>query len=139
MKMNAAETLESAGIKPTANRILVFRTLSSASSPMGLIELEMELETMDRSSILRVLTLLSDHGLVHVMEDGRGISKYEVCHSDDHHLKHDDHHAHFYCEMCHKVFCLDSVAIPHIQVPSGFDVKGVNFMLKGICPDCGKV
>jgi len=129
------EILENVGIKPTSNRILVLRTLLGAKSPMSLIELETELETLDRSSIQRVLTILSGHGLVHVMEDGRGIAKYEVCHSHDHHTN-DDHHVHFYCEKCEKVFCLEDTAIPRIPVPDGFEVKGANFMLKGICPDC---
>lgn len=134
--MDAAEILEEAGIKPTANRILVMRSLLNASSPMSLIELETELETLDRSSIQRVLSILSGRGVVHVMEDGRGISKYEVCHSSDHHNHDDDHHAHFYCEKCNKVYCLEDVMIPHIPVPEGFEVRGANFMLKGICPNC---
>ena len=131
------QMLENAGIKPTSNRILVLRTLIKADYPISLIDLETRLETLDRSSIQRVLTVLSEHGLVHVMEDGRGVSKYEVCHSDDHHHDHDDHHAHFYCEKCFKVFCLEDVNIPHIPVPPGFEVTGVNFMLKGICDSCG--
>lgn len=134
--MRAVEILEEAGIKPTANRILVLRSLLGASSPMSLIELETALETLDRSSIQRVLSILSGRGVVHVMEDGRGISKYEVCHSSDHHNHDDDHHAHFYCEKCNKVYCLEDVMIPRIPVPEGFEVTGANFMLKGICPDC---
>lgn len=135
---DVAAILESEGVKPTANRILVLRTLLNAESPMSLIEMETELETLDRSSILRVLTVFSDHGLVHVMEDGRGVSKYEICHSHNH--THDglddDRHAHFYCEKCDRVYCLEDVLIPHIPVPYGFEVKGANFMLKGICPAC---
>ena len=102
---------------------------------MSLIELETELETLDRSSILRVLSVLADHGVVHVMEDGRGISKYEVCHSSDHNTDYDNH-AHFYCERCQHVYCLEDIAIPHISLPEGFETHGVNFMLKGICPNC---
>lgn len=132
------EILENAGIKPTSNRILVLRALLDAESPMSLIELETMLETLDRSSIQRVLTLLSEHDIVHVMEDGRGVAKYEVCRSHDHHDHDDDHHAHFYCEKCERVFCLEDVAIPHIALPDGFEVKGANFMLKGICPECRK-
>lgn len=130
--------LEGIGIKPTANRILVLRRLLEDKSPRSLIELETELETLDRSSILRVLTLFSDQGLVHVMEDGRGVTKYEVClgHHDDCHDSHDLHHAHFYCEKCEKVYCLTDISVPQIQVPDGFEVKGANFMLKGICKDC---
>lgn len=133
--------LEESGVKPTANRVLVLRSLMAADSPRSLIELETELETMDRSSVLRVLSLLCEHGMVHVMEDGRGVSKYEVCrdshhHDHDNHDSHDLHHAHFYCERCEKVYCLENVAVPHIAVPDGFEVRGVNFMLKGICKDC---
>lgn len=131
-----AVEMEKAGVKPTANRIIVLKTLAQSKSPLSLIELETVLETLDRSSILRALVLLSDRGLVHVMEDGRGVSKYEVCHSDDNHHEHDDHHVHFYCEKCMKVYCLEDVMVPHIPVPAGFDVKGVNFMLKGVCACC---
>lgn len=136
--MSPIQALENAGIKATSNRILVFRNLMDATSPMSLVELETSLETLDRSSIQRVLTLLSGHGLVHVMEDGRGVAKYEVCHSDDNHHEHDDHHAHFYCEKCLRVFCLEDVRVPHILVPPGYEVTGVNFMLKGFCPDCSR-
>lgn len=130
--------LEAAGIKPTANRILVMRALLDTKTPLSLIELETELETLDRSSILRVLTLFSEQDLLHVMEDGRGVSKYELCHSHDRHDRDDDHHAHFYCEICNKVYCLEDVTIPQVPVPDGFEVKGANFMLKGICPSCRK-
>lgn len=131
--------LEDAGIKPTANRILVLRSLLGQTAPLSLIELETELETVDRSSILRVLSLLSGHGLIHVMEDGRGVSKYEVCDHGEHHGAHNAealHHAHFYCEKCERVYCMEDVSVPRICVPDGFEVRGVNFMLKGICPEC---
>lgn len=137
MAATAAELLENNGVKATSNRILVVRTLLESISPMSLIELETALETLDRSSIQRVLTLLSANHLVHVMEDGRGVARYEVCHSSDHHI-HDDNHAHFYCERCRKVYCLDDVGIPQIPVPAGFKVHGANFMLKGLCPGCNR-
>ncbi len=137
MSSRIAQTiLESSGVKTTCNRILVMRALLESTSPMSLIELETALETLDRSSIQRVLTVLLERGLVHVMEDGRGVSRYEVCHSSGHQDR-DDHHAHFYCERCRKVFCLEDVTIPSIPVPDGFEVHGANFMLKGLCPGCG--
>lgn len=137
MTTHEIDILEAGGVKPTANRILVLRCLLASSSPMSLIEIETELETLDRSSIQRVLTALSDHGLVHVMEDGRGVSKYEVCHSSNHGTQ-DDHHAHFYCEKCNRVYCLENIAVPNIPLSQGFMVHEVNFMFKGICPNCNK-
>ncbi|MBD5310854.1 MAG: transcriptional repressor [Muribaculaceae bacterium] len=129
--------LTEAGIKPTSNRLLVLRTLLDAPSPLSLIELETELETVERSSILRVLTLFLDRNLVHNLEDGRGIEKYEICHGDKH-CSVDDMHPHFYCECCNKVYCFEELNIPDLPLPADFKVRTINFMLKGVCPDCRK-
>lgn len=133
--MNPLEILKNADVRPTSNRVLILRHLLAANAPMSLIELETELQTLERSSIQRVLKLLADSGIVNLMEDGRGISKYEVCHTGNN-SNHDDLHPHFYCEKCHKVYCFKDVNIPHIQIPESFTVRSVNFMLKGLCPDC---
>lgn len=66
------QALLGAGVKPTVNRILVFRQLLNAESPMSLMELEDIIETLDKSSIFRVLVTFLDHALVHAVEDGRG-------------------------------------------------------------------
>ncbi|MDE6341934.1 MAG: transcriptional repressor [Muribaculaceae bacterium] len=133
--MDIADYLEQGGIKATPNRILTLRTLFEASAPLSLLEIEVLIGSMERSSILRVLNLLTDKGLVHVMEDGRGVTKYEVCRSHDHKVA-DDHHVHFYCQKCCRVYCLADTHIPHIEVPEGFETRNVNFMLKGICAGC---
>ena len=135
MNNDISSILDAAGVKPTPNRILVFRTLHSAASPMSLVELETSLGTLERSSILRVLRLLHEHSLIHTLEDGRGIGKYELCHGKGH-CSPGDMHAHFYCERCERVFCFEHISAPEIPLPKGFSVSSVNFMLKGICPDC---
>lgn len=134
--MNPTELLTGAGVKPTANRILVLRALMAAAGPMSLSELEDSIQTMEKSSIFRVLTLLMDHELLHALEDGRGIVKYEVCNGHHDGAEHHDMHAHFYCERCRQVFCLESVTAPIPPLPEGFEVKSVNYMLKGLCADC---
>ena len=45
-------------------------------------------------------------------------------------------HAHFYCEKCNRVFCFEDINAPEINIPDAFQVRSVNFMIKGICPDC---
>lgn len=138
--MRAEELLEDFGVKPTSNRILVVRALQESEGPISLIELETAIGTLDRSSISRVLNLLKTNGIVHEMEDGRGIAKYEICRSG-HHI-HDgdtadsDLHPHFFCEVCEKVYCFDQLSVPAIPIPGGYAVRTVNFMLKGICPNC---
>ena len=138
--MNSEETisrLQHKGIKPTANRILVYRTLCQKASPLSLTNLEAMMPTMDKSSIFRVLSLFLQHDVVHAFEDGRGIINYELCNEQgicDHH----DSHLHFYCEHCQRSFCLDSVQLPDFKLPDGFCAHNFSFVIKGLCPQCAK-
>ena len=134
---NAEKLLEQGGIKPTANRLLVLRALINSPLPMSLIELETELETLERSSVSRVLSLFLEKDIVHSFEDGRGIAKYELCHGETH-CSIEDMHAHFYCEKCEQTFCFEDISAPQINIPAEFRIRSVNYMLKGVCPKCSK-
>ena len=123
------------GVKPTANRILVFRSLTGKGHPICLSELETELETLDKSSIFRVLTLFLERDIVHAVEDGSGSLKYELCNSSEGHPAFDGH-VHFFCESCHRTFCIEDVEIPMVQVPQGYSSHFVNYVVNGICPQC---
>lgn len=135
MTPDPVQILEHADVKPTSNRLLVLKTLLAAENPLSLIEIETQLHTLERSSILRVLTLFHDHDIVHTLEDGRGVTKYELCHGE-HDCSINDMHPHFYCEKCNKVYCFEEIPIPRIPIPDTFRVRSANFMLKGICPSC---
>lgn len=123
------------GIRPTANRILVLKELARNTHPISLADLEMSLDPMDKASIFRVLEILSDKDIIHIIEDGSRSMKYELCHGKGHHSV-SDQHAHFFCEKCGSVFCLDDVKLPKIDIPKDYKVKSINFMFKGICPNC---
>ena len=136
--MNEARTvemLEAHGVKPTANRIVVVKTLAAADRPMSLAELERKILTIDKSGIFRALTLFREHHLVHVIEGGTEGVKYELCHSHDHEND-EDLHPHFYCEQCQKTYCIDNQTLPDIELPMGFEAHSANLIIKGICPDC---
>lgn len=130
------ELLRKAGVTPTPNRVLVLRAIAKARRPVSLMELETELETLEKSSIFRVLNLLERESLVHAMQDGRGVAKYELCHCSGHGHSEEDMHIHFYCSKCRETFCFEDLAVPTVPVPEGFHVDSVNYMLKGLCPEC---
>lgn len=125
--------LEQRGVKPTALRLLIFRTLTEAGCALSLGELEMRLDTVDRSTIFRTLTLLLSRQLVHALEDGSGSLKYEVC-AGECACTLDDMHAHFYCLGCQRTFCFKQIHIPQVELPDGFAVQSINYMVKGYCP-----
>lgn len=129
--------LESKGIRPTANRILVMKTLMGEQNPQSLSNLERKMVSMDKSSIFRTLTLFLEHDVVHAFEDGRGVLCYELCEEKgacDHH----DGHIHFYCESCQRSFCMEDIPIPSFELPEGFYPHSISFVIKGECPDCRK-
>ena len=137
--MNSEECeklLASHDIKPTANRIVVAKTLAAAERPMSLSELEYKILSIDKSGVFRALTLFSEHHLVHVIEDGGDGVRYELCHSHDGHADDDDQHVHFYCERCHRTFCLTDTPIPAVTLPAGYQLTSINYMAKGLCPEC---
>ena len=127
------ELLEHHGVKPTANRLLVARSLQESRRPLSLMELEEKLETVDKSAVFRTLVTFRDAHLVHML-DGDPV-RYELCHSHHEDLD-DDLHVHFYCLKCHKTYCLDDMPIPPVKAPEGYAVQEASYLLKGVCPEC---
>ena len=125
------------GIKPTANRIVIAETLASADCPMSVKELEYRILSIDKSNIFRTLMLFKEHHLVHVIEDGDGGIKYELCLSHDHKVD-EDEHLHFFCERCHKTICLHEIPVPIISLPAGYELRSISCVVKGLCPKCRK-
>lgn len=128
--------LEHHGVKPTANRIVVAKALAEAGRPLSLHELEYKILSIDKSGIFRALSLFRENRLVHVIEDGGDGVRYELCHSHHSDDKDDDMHVHFYCEQCHRTYCLEDIPIPQVAIPDGFRLSSINYMMKGICPKC---
>lgn len=129
------EKLELRKIKPTAIRLLVLKTMMKLNRAVSLSDLEDELQTVDKSTIFRTITLFAEHHLLHAVDDGSGAVKYAVC-GDECSCSVADQHVHFYCENCHCAFCFRQQAVPVVQVPEGFVLQGVNYVLKGLCPAC---
>lgn len=129
------EILLEHGIRPTANRLLLVKVLSKAEHPLTMKEVEDLVDTIDKSNIFRTLSLFRDQHLVHVLQDGADAVRYELCHS--HEEDHDDDlHAHFYCERCRQTFCLNDIPVPQVDLPKGYRLNTINYLIKGICPNC---
>lgn len=136
-KKACEEKLLSHQVRPTANRELVLRLIAESDRAVSLSDIETALETVDKSTISRILNLFLDHHLLHAIEDGSGSVKYELCGGKYEHSV-QDMHPHFYCEQCHRTFCMQSVTIPPVEVPRSYVVNSVNYVLKGVCSDCAK-
>ena len=115
------------GIRPTAVRILVLRTLLAFDYVFSLSDLEGALPTVDRSTLFRAINLFVDGQLLHTVDDGSGQQKYCVHHSQ---------HVHLACTVCGRTICLEDQAIPQVAVPEGFEVQHVSYVIHGVCAHC---
>lgn len=122
-------------IRPTAIRLLVLKAMMEFERAFSLLDLENYLDTVDKSTVSRTINLFLDHHLIHCIDDGSGSLKYSVC-GKDCSCSIDELHAHFYCQQCHRTFCLRNIPVPTVQLPRNFTLESINYVLKGCCEDC---
>lgn len=127
--------LKEAGVKATSNRILVLRALLEGHGPMSMKDIETSIDSLDKSSIFRALTVMRENGLLHVLDGGKDGTMYEIC-RERHHGRHSDEHVHFHCEVCHRTFCFEEIKVPRIELPGDYEVHSTEHTIKGICPGC---
>lgn len=131
------QELAEVGIRITAVRLLIWRTIrNEISNAFSLADLQDRLYTVDKSTLFRALTLFSEAGLLHLIDDGSGMQKYCVCHCPNHDHLHG--HIHLTCVKCHKTWCIEDIEIPAVKVPDDFQVTETEYIIKGICKRCRK-
>ena len=129
------DRLEQRKIRPTAMRILVLKYFVEENNCASLNELELHLETADKSTLFRTLVTFEQKGLIHKIEDGTGVSKYGLC-VENCDCSASFQHYHFHCLNCKETFCMDALRPKQFDLPKGFHVKGANLVLQGYCANC---
>lgn len=90
----------------------------------------------DRVTIYRTLKTFVDKDLVHKVLDDQGVTKYALCSHDEPEHVHNHEHVHFKCEKCNETTCIESITLPSIALPEGFEKKEMNLLVQGICDKC---
>ncbi|MCF6365378.1 MAG: transcriptional repressor [Bacteroidales bacterium] len=137
MNKNIDNKLNSRNIKLTAMRQLILEILTEQKTAISLPELEEKFTYADKSTLYRTLKTFQDNKLIHSIDDGSGAIRYAVC-DDTCECNPEDLHLHFYCTSCKQTFCFTEIPVPIINLPSDFSLESVNFVVKGICPECKK-
>ena len=87
---------------------------------------------VDKSTLYRNLTSFEQAGIIHRINDHTGIAKYAFGESPIR----GEEHAHFVCESCETVYCVEGQSPSQFNVPEGFKTKKVQTIIRGICADC---
>ena len=126
------ELLQTQGLKKTKVRMALLSCLLEADHAHSYAELKQALgERIDKSTLYRNLAAFEEAGIIHRIEHS-GIAKYAFGKVHDH----GQNHAHFICEKCETVYCVEQMPVTEIDVPKGFKTKTVQTLIKGTCADC---
>lgn len=110
-------------IKPTSARCAILEVLEGASSPLSYEQIKMQMtRVMDKATFYRNMARFEESGIVSKFESDDRKWYYELGSME---------HAHFICENCHEISCMD---IPVPSFAQGNTVKSV--ILKGTCKTC---
>ena len=132
---SAEEMIRKVGARVTQPRVRVLATLLDASRALTHHEVEQRVRRslgIDRVTIYRVLDWLVASQLAHRIAGDDRVWRFNAAAG-----AHADEHAHFKCNQCRQVICLDDVARPHgIRLPAGYRSQHVEVMVTGWCADC---
>lgn len=125
--------IEATGARATTSRLLVLGALLKAQEPLSHQDVLRDIDTpMDRVTVYRVLEWLAEIGIAHkITADDRtfrfAVASVPHC------------HAHFHCDRCHRVFCLEEMNLPiSPKIPEGFVFQSAEISVRGICAACTK-
>ncbi len=125
------------GGRVTRTRVAVVETLQAGRQPLSHDEIGAALAAAgvahDRVTLYRTLDWLVEQGIARRIASGERAWRFEIAHGEAH------RHAHFHCERCGQVVCLDDVpASATPSLPAGFELDRAELVLHGACAECGR-
>lgn len=88
----------------------------------------------DKATIYRTLKKFKETGIIHEIEDG-SFNKFAVCSHTCSKEAHHDSHAHFKCNNCEHIFCLETPDV-NLKVPEGYQIEQYKLSIQGVCKSC---
>jgi len=131
------EAIRRTGARVTRARVEVLAALLAAERALTHHEVEGRINRdlgVDRVTVYRVLEWLTSRGLAHKIAGDDRVWRFNAA-NDERGRSHA--HAHFKCNNCGEVICLDEVrAARSVKLPSGYRSQEVELTVKGLCAEC---
>ena len=122
--------------RDTAQRRAIRRALDEAGRPLGALEVleasKSAAPGLGIATVYRNIKALVEGGEVSTVELPGEAPRYEAAGKD--------HHHHFRCSRCEKVFELGGACLPDLKnaLPRGFRVTSHEVLVHGVCASCSK-
>ncbi|MEZ5195742.1 MAG: transcriptional repressor [Bacteroidales bacterium] len=127
------DILKNLNLKRTSCRAGIIEVVMAANEALSENEIRERLAVhYDRTTFYRSFKTLIEHKVIHKIVVDNQLVKYAI----DNTLTHKDEHAHFYCNECNALKCMDNVPVQKYQLPEGFANIETEVLIKGICANC---
>lgn len=131
--MEPQKILQKHELKRTACREGILSVMLDSENALSEKEIKDELSgNFDRTTFYRSFKTLLKKNIIHKIVINNQVIKYAL----DNSITHKHRHAHFYCNKCDSVICLDDVPVEEPQIPQGFEVSETEIIIKGTCSIC---
>lgn len=129
------DRIRATGARATPARLAVLALMAGADHAMSHHDVEQALaaQGFDRVTLYRVLDWAVEIGFAHKIIDADRVWRFSLASATA--AAHREH-AHFRCEACGKVFCLEDIPVQAPTLPAGFSGKTVEFCITGQCDRC---
>ncbi len=134
--MTASDILDHHQVKKTTPRVALIQAMQEARVPLSENEIKERMgELYDRATFYRSVQTLSSAGIIHRIVADNVMVKYALNNCENGH-HHQVDHAHFFCRQCHHLYCLKSIKVQTLDLPSGFVDEEHDLVIRGICDQC---
>ncbi len=131
--MRAVDILNNHSLKRTSCREGIIEVIMTARHALSEDEIRERLVgNYDRTTFYRSFKTLEEHKIIHKIVVDNHLVKYAF----DNTVTHKDEHAHFYCNECNVVQCMDNVPIQKYKLPNGYSDIETEVLIKGTCANC---
>lgn len=131
--MKAVEILSKHNLKRTSCREGIIEVIIKAKQALSENEIRERLAgNYDRTTFYRSFKTLMEHKIIHKIVVDNQLVKYALNNT----VTHKDKHAHFYCNECKTVKCLENAPVTKYPLPYGYSDIETDVLIKGICANC---
>ena len=131
--MKAVDILNNHNLKRTSCREGIIKIVMNTNQALSENEIREQLVgNYDRTTFYRSFKTLEEHKIIHKIVVDNQLVKYAL----DNTVTHKNEHAHFYCNECNAVQCMDNVPVQKYQLPEGYTDLETEVIIKGKCASC---
>lgn len=132
-----AGILRDNGFKVTPQRLAVYEVLADShthpNAEMLYNQLRPKYPSMSFATVYKTVEILSQLGLIKVLNTGEGSSRYDAYVTE---------HSHIQCKSCGRVDNVGPLSVANLDDEvaneTGYKVQGQQFYFYGICAECQK-